>query len=51
MSQPTLGTGRLRLVPLTDEHLQLEIDLDADAEVMRYLTGRACSPRRDRAGA
>ena len=41
MAQPILRTGRLLLVPLADRHLELEIALDADAEVMRYLTGRA----------
>jgi RimJ/RimL family protein N-acetyltransferase len=41
--QPTLQTARLTLVPLTDEHLELEVELDSDAEVMRYLTGRALS--------
>jgi len=42
-AQPTLHTARLTLVPLTDEHLELEVELDSDAEVMRYLTGRALS--------
>jgi RimJ/RimL family protein N-acetyltransferase len=37
MSQPTLHTGRIRLVPLADEHLEYEIELDSDPEVMRYL--------------
>lgn len=37
MSQPTLSTERLLLVPLADEHLDLEIELDADPEVMRFL--------------
>ena len=41
MSQPTLRTERLRLVPLDDSHFDLELELDGDAEVMRYLTGRA----------
>ncbi|WP_410670229.1 GNAT family N-acetyltransferase [Amycolatopsis sp. cmx-4-68] len=41
MGPPTLRTERLQLVPLADEHLELEIELDADPEVMRYLTGRA----------
>lgn len=44
MAQPTLYTKRLSLVPLADEHLQFEIELDSDPEVMRYITGRACSP-------
>ncbi|MBE8517620.1 GNAT family N-acetyltransferase [Amycolatopsis sp. H6(2020)] len=38
---PTLHTSRLTLVPLADEHLELEYELDSDPEVMRYLTGRA----------
>jgi RimJ/RimL family protein N-acetyltransferase len=42
-TQPTLHTARLTLVPLTGEHLELEVELDSDAEVMRYLTGRALS--------
>ncbi|KAA9380749.1 GNAT family N-acetyltransferase [Microbispora cellulosiformans] len=45
MPQATLRTDRIELVPLSDDHLEDEIELDADPEVMRYLTGRA----RDRA--
>ncbi|RSN34680.1 GNAT family N-acetyltransferase [Amycolatopsis sp. WAC 01416] len=41
MTQRMLHTRRLTLVPLADEHLELEIELDSDPEVMRYLTGRA----------
>lgn len=37
MAQPTLYTGRIRLVPLADEHLEYEVELDSDPEVMRYL--------------
>lgn len=39
MSQPTISTPRLELVPLNDgpEHKQLLLDLDTDAEVMRYI--------------
>ena len=44
MTQPTLHTERLSLVPLADEHLQFEIELDSDPEVMRYISGRASSP-------
>jgi RimJ/RimL family protein N-acetyltransferase len=44
MAQPRLHTERLVLVPLADEHLPLEIELDSDPEVMRYITGRALSP-------
>ncbi|MBE3009046.1 GNAT family N-acetyltransferase [Microbispora sp. NEAU-D428] len=43
MSQATLRTARIELVPLSDEHLEHEVELDADPEVMRYLTGRARS--------
>jgi RimJ/RimL family protein N-acetyltransferase len=39
--QPTLRSERLALVPLADEHLEWEVELDGDAEVMRYLDGRA----------
>ncbi|GAA3086566.1 GNAT family N-acetyltransferase [Streptosporangium carneum] len=41
MSQATLRTARIRLVPLSDEHLEHEVELDSDPEVMRYLAGRA----------
>jgi len=40
MPQPLLHTDRLLLVPLADEHLELEVELDADPEVLRYLYGR-----------
>ena len=43
MPQQTLHTERLTLVPLTDEHLEWEVELDSDPEVMRYLSGRASS--------
>ena len=43
MPQPILHTDRLLLVPLADRHLDLEVDLDADAEVLRYIYGRARS--------
>ena len=41
MTQRTLQTERIILVPLTDEHLEWEVELDSDPEVMRYLGGRA----------
>lgn len=41
MSQPVLQTERLVLLPLTDDHLELEVELGSDAEVLRYLWGRA----------
>jgi RimJ/RimL family protein N-acetyltransferase len=40
MTQPTLTTNRLILVPLSEEHLDLEVELDSDPEVMRYTAGR-----------
>src|SRR5512142_1005645 len=36
-SQPVLLTPRIRLVPLADEHLDFEVALDADPDVMRFL--------------
>jgi RimJ/RimL family protein N-acetyltransferase len=41
--QPILRTERLLLVPLADRHLDLEVGLDADPEVLRHLFGRARS--------
>ena len=41
--QPVLRTARLLLVPLAGRHLGLEIELDSDPEVLRYLGGRARS--------
>lgn len=42
MPQATLRTSRILLVPLSDEHLEQEVELDSDPEVMRYLgNGRA----------
>jgi len=43
MPQPVLRTERLLLEPLGDEHVDLEVELDADPEVLRYLWGRARS--------
>jgi hypothetical protein len=36
-TQATLETARIRLVPLSDDHLEHETELDADPEVMRYM--------------
>jgi RimJ/RimL family protein N-acetyltransferase len=44
MAQPVLHTERLVLDPLADEHLDLEIALDSDAEVLRYLFPRGQTP-------
>jgi RimJ/RimL family protein N-acetyltransferase len=43
MPQPILRTARLLLVPLADRHLDLEVRLDSDPEVLRYISGRARS--------
>ncbi|MEU8300476.1 GNAT family N-acetyltransferase [Micromonospora sp. NPDC048909] len=43
MPQLILRTDRLLLVPLADRHLELEIQLDSDPEVLRYLSGRGRS--------
>ncbi|MEU9824734.1 GNAT family N-acetyltransferase [Micromonospora chersina] len=43
MPQPLLRTDRLLLVPLADRHLEWEVQLDSDPEVLRYLVGRARS--------
>jgi RimJ/RimL family protein N-acetyltransferase len=40
VAQPILRTERLLLVPLADRHLELEVELDSDPEVLRYLSGR-----------
>jgi RimJ/RimL family protein N-acetyltransferase len=37
MAQAMLQTARIRLVPLSDDHVEHEVELDADPEVMRYL--------------
>lgn len=42
MAQATLRTPRIQLAPLSEQHLDYEVELDADPEVMRYLgNGRA----------
>ncbi|MEO3872456.1 GNAT family N-acetyltransferase [Nonomuraea sp. B12E4] len=46
MSQAILRSDRIKLVPLSDEHLEHEIELDADPEVMRYL-GNGCARTRE----
>ena len=35
--QATLRTARITLVPLSDQHLEHEVELDSDPQVMRYL--------------
>ncbi|HEY7045402.1 MAG TPA: GNAT family N-acetyltransferase [Nocardioidaceae bacterium] len=44
IAQPVLQTDRLLLVPLAERHLDLEIELDSDTEVLRYIWGRARTP-------
>lgn len=39
--RPTLHTRRMRLDPMTEEHLPLLVELDSDPEVLRYILGRA----------
>ena len=42
VSQAPLRTQRIRLLPLSDDHLEHEVELDSDPEVMRHLGhGRA----------
>lgn len=44
MPQAALRTARITLVPLSDEHLEYEVELDSDPQVMRYLgNGKARS--------
>ncbi len=43
-----LRTGRMTLVPATAAHLPFLVELDADPEVMRHLTGRARTAREAR---
>ncbi|MGC4806301.1 GNAT family N-acetyltransferase [Micromonospora sp. DT233] len=43
MPQPILRSDRLLMVPLADRHLELEVRLDSDPEVLRYIFGRARS--------
>ena len=50
MPQQTLHTERITLVPLADEHIEREIELDSDPEVMRYVTGRASTREEVEAG-
>jgi RimJ/RimL family protein N-acetyltransferase len=43
MPRPTVTSQRIRLAPLTTEHLPLLVELDSDPEVLRYIIGRARS--------
>lgn len=44
MPRPVLTTERIRLSPMTSDHLPLLHGLDSDPDVMRYLIGRARTP-------
>ena len=50
MPQQTLHTQRITLVPLADEHVEWEVELDSDPEVMRHLSGRASTRAEVQAG-
>lgn len=39
--RPVIDTPRIRLVPMTTQHLPYLVDLDSDAEVLRHILGRA----------
>ncbi|WP_030688176.1 GNAT family N-acetyltransferase [Streptomyces sp. NRRL B-1347] len=39
MPQAILRSERVHLIPLSDEHIDHQVELDADPEVMRYLGG------------
>jgi RimJ/RimL family protein N-acetyltransferase len=41
VKRPVLGTTRLELIPLDDDHLDFEVELHSDPDVLRYLDGRA----------
>jgi RimJ/RimL family protein N-acetyltransferase len=41
VAQPILRTERLLLIPLASRHVELEVELDSDPEVLRYIFGRA----------
>jgi len=60
VTRPVLATERIRLEPLTADHTELLVELDADPAVLRYVFGRALTreevvgtwlPRRTRADA
>ena len=40
MNLPVLSSRRLGLVPVSDEHLDLLLDLNSDPDVMRFTRGR-----------
>ena len=41
LTRPVLTTRRLRLEPLTVDHIEDLVDLDSDPEVLRFIFGRA----------
>ena len=44
MSQATLRTDRLELVPLSEDHLPFLVDLNSDPVVHRFLFHRGLTP-------
>jgi RimJ/RimL family protein N-acetyltransferase len=48
--KPSLSTARLRLEPLTREHADLLVAMDADSEVMKHVGGRVLSRAESLAG-
>src|ERR1700759_3231150 len=47
VAQATLRTPRLQLAPLSQQHLEYEVELDADPEVMRYLGNARARTRQE----
>ena len=45
MGRGCFSTERIDLTPMTVEHLSLLVELDSDAEVLRYILGRARTPQ------
>ncbi|MBS1673816.1 MAG: GNAT family N-acetyltransferase [Actinobacteria bacterium] len=41
MGRPVLRSERIDLLPMTIDHLPFLVELDSDAEVLRYILGRA----------
>jgi len=44
MTRPRLATARLRLLPATEAHLDLMLELNSEPAVMRHILGRAATP-------
>jgi RimJ/RimL family protein N-acetyltransferase len=48
LTVPVLTSERLRLVPVSDAHLPLFIELNSDPEVMRFIRGGPSTPQESR---